>query len=94
MTSKKYTLEPRVDMLCADFSDKENPVAVVKIHVLVTTFDASCSCVKTRTRKTFSAQTPLPVKPAAAQVVEGLSVSPCPKFFKNLKTVIKYFVII
>jgi hypothetical protein len=62
-------------MLCADFIDKENPVAVVQMHVLVTTFDASCSCVKTVLEKTFSAQTPLPVKPATAQVVEGLSVS-------------------
>lgn len=73
--SKKYTLEPRIDILCADFTDKENAVAIVRMHVLVTTFDESCSCVKTILEKTYTAETPLLPKPTAAQVVEGLSQS-------------------
>lgn len=71
----KYTLEPRVEMFCADFTPKDNPTAVVQMHVLVTTLDKSCSCIKTVLDQTYTAQTLLPVKPAAAQVVEGLSTS-------------------
>ena len=71
----QYTLEPRIDMLCADFTDKENPAAIVKMHVLLTKFDKDCSCPKILLDKTFSAETPLPVKPVAGQVVEGLSKS-------------------
>lgn len=70
-----YTLEPRVDVLCADFTDKENPAAVVQMHVLLTKFDKGCSCPKVVLEKTYSTETPLPVKPAAAQIVEGLSQS-------------------
>lgn len=73
--TQKYALEPRVDLLCADFTDKGSPVAAVRMHVLVTTLDKSCSCVKTVIDKTYSADTPLPVTPSAAQVVEGLTVS-------------------
>ena len=72
---ERHTLEPRVDILCADFSDKEKPVAVMQMHVLLTQFDAGCSCTKTVLEKTFSAQTPLPLKPTAAQIVQGLSDS-------------------
>jgi uncharacterized lipoprotein YmbA len=72
---QRYALEPRVDLLCADFTDKAKPVASVRMHVLVTTLDKSCSCVKTVIDKTYSANTLLPVNPSAAQVVQGLTVS-------------------
>jgi len=72
---KKYTIEPRIDVLCTDFTDKENPAAVVQLHVLVTTPGENGTSVETVLEKTYIAKTPLPSKPAAAQVVEGLSRS-------------------
>lgn len=71
----RYTLEPRVEMFCADFTHTDNPASVMQMHVLVTTLDKSCSCIKTVLDQTYSAQTLLPVNPSAAQVVEGLSTS-------------------
>ena len=72
---EKYTLEPRIDILCADFTDKENPAAIVQMHILLTKYDESCSCTKTVLEKTFTAKTALLQKPIAAQVVEGMSAS-------------------
>lgn len=62
------TLRPEVDVLCADFQDAANPVAVVEMHVTLKYGD-------TVKKRSFKAQTPLPAKPAAAQVVEALSRS-------------------
>lgn len=72
---QKYTLEPRIDLFCGDFTNKEKPAAVVQMHVLITTLDKSCACIKTVIDQTYSAETLLPVNPSAAQVVEGLSLS-------------------
>ncbi len=74
-TSNRYTLTPKTNVLCADFRDKQNPVATVQMYLLLTKFDPSCSCPKVVLDKTLTTQTPLPPTPTAAQVVEGLSIS-------------------
>lgn len=74
-TPNRYTLNPKITVLCADFRDRQNPVATVQMHLLLTQFDPSCSCPKIVLDKTLTARTPVPPTPTAAQVVEGLSVS-------------------
>lgn len=71
----KFTLEPSIEILCADFSSPGKPVAVVQMHVLLTRYDSDCSCVKIILDKTFTVQTPLTERPMAAEIVEGMSQS-------------------
>jgi len=56
-----------VDQFCADIQDKGNPFAIVEMHVAITRQNDRTE------KKSFTAKTPLSIKPTAGHVVEGLS---------------------
>ncbi len=66
-TANPIILKPQVEALCADFQDAGRPVAVARMHFQIIRQD------ETSETQTFDTQTPLPIKPTAAEVVEGLS---------------------
>ena len=77
-------LFPKLDVFCTDFEHRDNPVATVRMHVSFAYYHLT-SGQDALINKAFSAETPLPAKPTAAQVVEGLSVS-LSQIFKQLET--------
>lgn len=70
---QRLTLEPHLQALYADFRTPAAPSAYIKMRFVLIRYDRSCRCSSILLDQTLESAVSLPKKPAAKDVVEGMS---------------------
>ena len=74
-TSTKWTLSPRIDVLCVDFQQMEKPQATVQMYFEFDQFNQKNNRLETIHQKVYTARTPLPPTPTAPEITKAMSRS-------------------